>query len=229
MKRIVKNIFNFAGLEIKRKRGQGLLEHIMSPFNYKTSSTFFRFPALFSKVLEIEGDIVECGIGWGKTFCILACLAKREGKDRLVWGFDSFEGFPNPTPEDASPRNPRKGEWKVINMNDIYRILYEAGLDGDFIKSNIKIEKGFFEDSLKGVKIQKIALLHLDVDLYKSYKECLEHLFPKVSRGGIVLFDEYADTAKFPGAKKAIDEYFKNTHYKLRKDTFSNKYYLIKE
>lgn len=65
------------------------------------------------------------------------------------------------------------------------------------------------------------------MDLYQSYKTCLEHLFPKVVSGGIVLFDEY-DTPNWPGAKKAIDEYFKGTSYRPQKDAESGKYFLIK-
>ena len=51
--------------------------------------------------------------------------------------------------------------------------------------------------------------MHLDVDLYQSYKLCLERLFPLVNSGGIILFDEYNEETlmKFPGSKKAVDEY----------------------
>lgn len=223
LKKIVKHILLSAGIEIRKRREES--ERIF--FDYRRSALFFRLPILFSNIQEVEGDIVECGVGWARTFSILACLVKAEGKNRMLYGFDSFEGFPDPSPEDRSPRNPKRGEWKVIGQENVKRILSSVGLDEAFINSNIKIKKGFFEDTLKNSDVQKIAFLHLDVDLYNSYKVCLEELFPKMARGGVVLFDEYSST-NFPGAKKAIDEYFSQTPHKIQKDIFSNKYYVIK-
>ena len=53
----------------------------------------------------------------------------------------------------------------------------------------------------------RVALLNLDVDLYKPTKAALEHFVPSMVRGGIIVLDEYAvDT--FGGESKAVDEYF---------------------
>src|ERR1017187_6372620 len=53
----------------------------------------------------------------------------------------------------------------------------------------------------------RIALLNLDVDLYEPTKAALESLYPLVVSGGIVLFDDYG-WEQWPGASRAVDEYF---------------------
>src|SRR3989338_1750422 len=55
---------------------------------------------LLELVHDLDGDIVECGVGWGCSLLYWALLAREEAKGRRIWGFDSFEGFPEPGPED---------------------------------------------------------------------------------------------------------------------------------
>lgn len=52
--------------------------------------------------------------------------------------------------------------------------------------------------------IKKISILRLDGDWYSSTKVCLEHLYPLVSIGGVVIIDDYD---AYDGCKKAVDEY----------------------
>jgi len=87
---------------------------------------------------------------------------------------------------------------------------------------------GYFNDTLKTYQGQ-VALLHLDVDLYDSYKVCLETLYPKVATGGVILFDEYAeptDLKNWPGAKKAIDEFLGENKKYLERDKFGKWFYV---
>lgn len=187
---------------------------------------------LLKKVDGIEGSVVECGVGKMDTFKHLAIFLREQHSDRMLVGFDSFEGFPEPTVEDVSFRNPQKGEWKFIDAPDVQKFLRISGFSEEWITDHIKIVKGFFQDTLPFASEDKIAFLHLDVDLYDSYKTCLEYFFPKVSEGGVLLFDEYDnnnESERFPGAKKAIDEYFKDTPYVVSRDWFSGKYYLVKQ
>lgn len=77
-----------------------------------------------------------------------------------------------------------------------------------------------------------IALLHLDVDLYLSYKVVLEKFYCKVTKGGIILFDEYLgglDYLKFPGAYKAISEFLGDKIKKIKKDPDTGKFFIIKD
>lgn len=204
---------------------------VLFPFfqlDAKVLPKIFYLKRMYEKIENVEGDIVECGIGYSRTFQILCLLANTEGKQRNIWGFDSFEGFPEPTEEDASKRSPKKGEWKVMTREQVFKILEMIRLPPDFIRQHITIVKGYFENTLPTSAVRNISLLHLDVDLHASYKVCLEQLFPKVVSGGIALFDEYGSTESFPGAKKAIDEYFKGKNYVISKDDISGKSYVIK-
>ncbi len=203
-------------------------------FNVKVKSVarILYFKSMFNKISKIEEEIVECGIGKSRTFQILAILLQLSGRDSKLYGFDSFEGFPEPTKEDASVRKPKAGEWKKINEKQVIKTLKSVDIQDQFINSHIKLVKGFFNDTLPKQNIKEIALLHLDVDLYGSYKTCLEQLYPKVKQGGVVMFDEYnndIEKEQFPGAKKAIDEYLGYRKNLIKKDDITGKYYLVKE
>ena len=66
--------------------------------------------------------------------------------------------------------------------------------------------------------------MHLDVDLYSSYKTCLENLW---DNGGVVIFDEYHDK-KWPDAKDAIDDFFKEKGKKVKLEELTNRGFIIK-
>ena len=181
---------------------------------------------------SLRGDIVECGVGNGfhLSFILFNMITKNELGKKKYYGFDSFEGFPTPSEEDISPRNPKKGDWDHTNEDYVKYNLKKVGFDeNDFIK--IQFIKGYFNESFLNNQdlIKEISLLHLDCDLYKSYKESLEFMYPKVVQNGIIVFDEYLDQKNFPGAIKAIDDFFGQKIQDIQKCDITGKYYLIKK
>jgi O-methyltransferase len=177
---------------------------------------------------DIPGDIVECGVGGGYSFLFLAHTIHIHHLPKYLWGFDSFEGFPEPTDEDTSYRNVRKGEH-THHRQQVETMIRNHLNDELFFRSKLSLIKGLFENTLH-IHEGHISLLHLDVDLYLSYKVCLETLYPKVSPGGIVIFDEYhREGAVFPGAAKAIDEYFADKDVTFTKDHLYGKYFVVKK
>ena len=135
-----------------------------------------------------------------------------------------------PSEKDISPRNPKKGDWDHTNEDYVKYNLKKVGFDEkDFIK--IQFIKGYFNESFLNNQdlIKEISLLHLDCDLYKSYKESLEFMYPKVVQNGIIVFDEYLDQKNFPGAIKAIDDFFGQKIQDIQKCDITGKYYLIKK
>ncbi len=181
----------------------------------------------FQLVHGLDGDIVECGVGRGRSLLTLLSLESyyrtfSSYAPRTILALDSFEGFPEPAPEDSSPRNPKKGEWSSSPNNDfkysseaLKKIISNAGIP-DSTTRDLQIIKGFFKDSLPKVSSEKIAILHLDSDLYHSVKDPLLALADKMVPGGIIVIDDYllADdnqaSEPFPGARLAIEEFLES-------------------
>ena len=164
------------------------------------------------KVLErrIPGDLVECGVAQGGSALLIAMVNKHFGdSSRQIWLFDSYEGLPDPTPDDfkegrtGSHIRPLPKGSCLGTIEEVSRLLFtENGLNPKVIR----MEKGWFQDTLPVIapKIGSISLLRLDGDWYESTLVCLNFLFSKVSTGGFVILDDYFTCH---GCKKATDEF----------------------
>lgn len=172
------------------------------------------------------GSLVECGFGGGKTANLfIDLIADGLIRKRSVHLYDSFEGFPLPSEEDKSKRNPQKGEW----ARPIEKAL-DVKARAATLEIPVSVNKGFFEDTTKDYSGSAITILHIDCDLYQSYKTVLETLYDKVNPGGLIMFDEYGEGTKWPGAVKAIDEFFQDKNVEFFKYDFPEygKYCMIK-
>lgn len=186
--------------------------------------------ALCKRTLSLEGSIVECGLGHGFSFAFLAKQGYDSGKK--VFGFDSFAGFPKPSKEDVSSYAFKEGDWGKIELHSIETFLLTK-VPKEYYEKEVKIIPGFFSESLKknAADIEKICFLHLDVDLFQSYMDCLEALYDKVVSGGIIAFDESLngiDYAKYPGGFAAIETFFADKEFDLSRDLKTGKYYIVK-
>lgn len=181
---------------------------------------------------KVEGDIVECGVGNGTTlsFILFNLVRNDMHRDRLYFGFDSFEGFPEPDLNDKnSIKISKKGDYGHIDEKFVLDNLISLGFKKPDFKK-IKFIKGFYENSFSQEykDITKISILHIDCDLYSSTKISLETWFDKVEKNGLIVFDEYLNSPGFPGAAKAIDEFLGEDKNKIKMCPISNHYYLIK-
>ena len=79
-------------------------------------------------------------------------------------------------------------------------------LSTNYPKKKFKFIVGDVLKTLKKIHQKRISLLRLDTDWYESKIE-LNLLYPKLSKGGILIIDDYNT---WNGCKKAVDEYFKN-------------------
>lgn len=199
------------------------------PMNYYTINRLFYFHRMMQLIDNVDGDVVECGVGNVNTMLTIAALVRMEGQLRKIWGFDFFESFPEPTIHDQSVRAKKKSDWSHTTIDLVIEKLREGGLDGQFLHSQLSLIKGFFEESVPKYRGGVSALLHFDVDLCESYKTCLSALYERVASRGVVLFDGYLGTrdhAKFPGAAKAINEFF--TPEQIQRDSLTGRFYHIK-
>lgn len=190
-------------------------DRFMYPFTMQTSyelSRAYGLLGLLGRVKNVPGDLVECGVGYGKSMTVLIFGAHILELDKTVFGFDSFAGFPPATEEDIGPRVPEIGKpagWTATSTAYIESIFRTDQQREDSILNRVKVPlrliPGFFADTLPEHVPDQIAFLHVDCDLYESTRDVLTYCLPRVSAGGIVLFDEYQDP-KWPGATQAIDE-----------------------
>ena len=183
---------------------------------------------LCKRTANLPGDIVECGLGQGFSFAGLSKIGYETNKK--IWGFDSFEGFPAPAPEDSSSYSVKAGDWGNVNLEMVTSKIL-AQVPESYFKSSITLVPGFFSDSLPIAPINQIAFLHLDGDLYQSYVDCFTALYDKVVSGGIIAFDECLngiEYAKYPGGFIAIKEFLLAHGADLCRDMITGKYYTIK-
>lgn len=197
---------------------------------------------LFKMTLDIPGDIAELGVFRGLGLMTWANLLETYcigDRTKVVYGFDNWKGFTELTNEDG------KNEVEVqkiiggFSPEQYYQELVDAIeiFDNDrFVswKARIKLEIGNVEDRVvtfceenPGVRF---SLIHFDCDLYIPTKAALEALWPRVQRGGVVMFDEYG-IPEWPGETKAVDEWIADKpELKLKTFTWTNApaAYLIK-
>ncbi|OGW36948.1 MAG: macrocin O-methyltransferase [Nitrospirae bacterium RBG_13_39_12] len=171
---------------------------------------------------NIPGDIVECGVWKGGSMmaAALALIAMKD-TDRNLYLFDTFEGMTEPTKDDISCKGDRALDLLKKNEKDEESYIW-AYSPLEKVKSNLlsigydfrKIHfiKGKVEETIPEKAPEKISLLRLDTDWYKSTLHELAHLYPRLSPGGIIIIDDYGH---WHGARKATEEFIKNNNIRL--------------
>ena len=154
---------------------------------------------LAEEALPLEGDFVELGCYKGDTSLLLQKLLHEHGYDRRLYLYDSFEGLPERTREDASVAGDgfKKGELDVTKKEVVLRFK-KAGLPVP------KIKKAFFEDLEPADLPEKIAFAFLDGDLYGSIKTSLDLVLPRLVSGAVLLVHDY-NNPSLPGVARAVD------------------------
>src|SRR5262249_2760157 len=152
---------------------------------------------LFRTAAEAPGDIVECGVfkGTGFLYWLKLLSIYQAGSAKRVIGFDTFSHFPEP--DDAREKvevDKLVGEasFRRISPAAIYAMAEAAG----FPRSSCELVSGDIRSSAEDYVAThpgfRISLLHLDLDLGDATLAALEAFWPRVVRGGVVVFDEYA-------------------------------------
>lgn len=182
---------------------------------------FLAHVELFKMTLEVPGDIAELGVFRGSGLMTWANLLEAYcvgDRTKVVYGFDNWRGFGALTPEDGRSD---AASGKVVGGFNPERYLEELRsaieiFDADrFIpaKPRVRLIEGDIEvtvpDFTKAHPGVRFSLVHFDCDLYRPTKAALEALWDRVTRGGVLIFDEYA-IADWPGESQAVDEFFRD-------------------
>ncbi len=186
-----------------------------------TMCSFERLATVWQQVRYLDrcgiaGSLVECGTWRGGCvgMMALAHLARGAPAVRAVHLFDSFEGLPEPNAaldgESAVEYAGDRGSGALTPIGECVATLDEnrALLEGElgYPTALLHYHVGWFEERVPkdADATAPIALLRLDGDWYESTRVCLEHLYARVVRGGVVVIDDYG---RWAGARRAVDEY----------------------
>lgn len=152
----------------------------------------------------IPGDLIETGV-WrgGATIFMRALLEALGDRDRKVWVADSFAGLPKPDgdtyPVDRGDKHHTVSEL-AISLATVQRNFRKY----DLLDERVKFLKGWFSETLPTAPIETLAVARLDGDMYESTMNALDHLYPKLSRGGFLIVDDWG---VLPGCKAAVVDY----------------------
>ncbi len=186
---------------------------------------------LYNKIKDLPGDVIELGVFKGASFVrwlTFRNLLENENSRKVI-GFDSFGYFPETSYEkDKEYREKfiKEAGSESIKKDELEKVLAHKRL------SNYELVEGNILESLpkwiENNQSRKIALLHIDTDVYEPCKIALELLWDRVVKGGIIIFDDYGT---FPGETKAVDEFFKDKNIAIRKLPISHQIpaYVIKD
>jgi O-methyltransferase len=165
----------------------------------------------------IAGDIVECGVWRGGSMMAIAQMLVRAGDtDRQLHLYDTFTGMPTPTAADVCVNGQTAMQDYVIESNDRDEFTWCIASLPDvqahmaqvaYPRDRVHYHVGKVEDTIPAAVPDKIALLRLDTDWYTSTAHELEHLFPRLVDGGVLIIDDYGH---WEGARRAVDEYFQS-------------------
>jgi O-methyltransferase len=163
---------------------------------------------------RIPGAIVECGVWKGGSMMAVARTLMESGDvSRNLFLFDTFDGMTEPTAKDVAADGEAAAElmsrsdradptsvWCLAPIEEVRQAVLGTGYDA----GKITFVKGRVEETIPQHAPDQISLLRLDTDWYESTRHELEHLFPRLAPGGVLIIDDYGH---WKGARQAVDEY----------------------
>lgn len=157
----------------------------------------------FQHTRSLEGEVWETGVYQGGSASLLKLLIEEAramtGKNSTILRlFDSFEGLPH---SDHELDLHHAGDF---NDTGLEQVMQTVGTE-DWID----FRKGWIPETFAGLEDARIRFAHIDVDLYQPILDSCEFIYPRLAPGAVMVFDDYGFPS-CPGARAAIDEFFKD-------------------
>ncbi len=179
---------------------------------------------------RIPGDIVECGVWRGGSMMLVAATLLALGDtSRTIYLFDTFEGHPLPDPEKdidifgnpvvdgAANRTSDQGsDWGYVSIDEVRANMASTGYPAD----KVVFVKGMVEKTAAPNAPAQLSIVRLDTDWFASAQVALRTFWPRLSRRGVLILDDYGH---YPGQRRAVEEYFSNLPVLLHRVDYSGR------
>lgn len=164
------------------------------------------------KTDHLEGDVLELGIYKGGTTTITAHYLNILNSKRQIYACEAFIGLPYEDKYSTSKGS--KGRFSDTNPQLVLQKFQKFN-----VSERIKLLEGLFENTLyQQLSDKKFSLVLLDCDVYDAAKYALDFVYPRLTNGGIVMFDDYEKFDKdnpLWGETKAVDEFCAKNNIKV--------------
>lgn len=157
---------------------------------------------------KLQGDFVECGVNYGALSSAIMQYLNWDSLNKQFFLFDTFSGLdPNQVSETE-----KSTEKLDDNKKKLAAGLYTSNLE--LVKNNFsewknkELIQGTVPESLSLADIEKVAYLHLDMNIALPEVAAINYFWPKIVKSGVILLDDYAYNGYAP-QKLAMDEFAK--------------------
>jgi hypothetical protein len=140
-------------------------------------------------------------------------LIQLNSAERYLYLFDTFAGMTPPDERDVSYEgHAASAIFEQVRCYAPQQEVEVAVRGVGYDNSKIRFVRGRVEDTIPDQAPSVISLLRLDTDWYESTRHELIHLFPRLSKGGVIIIDDYGH---WQGARRATDEYLSQANISL--------------
>ena len=185
-----------------------ILENFGMLLGNKSFYRFLKLSEILQKTKNIKGDIIEFGIWNGNNLFTIKKISDYYDFKKKIYGFDNFSGFPNPPKFKKKKTGKYIGKPKLIKKMIKFFNLQKIFIVNDDIMNLPKYRK----------KFNKISFIYIDCNVFKVVDMILNELNHKISKGGVIAFDEARNKYNKDEGKAMMKFYIKNKkNYKLLK------------
>jgi O-methyltransferase len=206
------------------------------PFLYQTRLVFYETTLVtaggidellsqLAKVLNINGEIIECGSSRCGASIIMAKYLQSMGVNKKILACDSFVGFDRAELKQEQKAGLTTATNKSFTSTSYQYVQKKIAVLG-FQNVVIPI-KGYFQDTLPNIACP-FCLALIDCDLKDSLVYAAETIWPNLSKGGCILFDDYL-SVKFKGAKHGVDFFVEKHLAEISEHGLLNRLYYVRK
>ncbi|MGH7821266.1 MAG: TylF/MycF/NovP-related O-methyltransferase [Candidatus Binatia bacterium] len=156
---------------------------------------------LLSNALIEEGDVCEVGCWRGLSAYQIAAQIRSSGTPATFHIFDSFAGLSEDQPADELGGSREALTARRQQLACPLETVQENLKEFPFIEYH----PGWIPERFGDVEEGRFCFVHVDVVLHQPIRDSFLFFYPRLTRRGIMVFDDYG-YGRFPGAKKAVDE-----------------------
>jgi FKBP-type peptidyl-prolyl cis-trans isomerase 2 len=148
---------------------------------------------LRGRCADLDGDVIELGVGLGGMSLFLGRIAK--DLQKKVYSLDSFAGLPRP---DGAKDNDYFRATDYAGTTDVLE-RFRQNIRRFELDGTVTPIQGFFAETLPRLPADlRLCLAHLDSDLFDSVITSLEAIYDRVVDGGVIVIDDFFHHAQGP-------------------------------